>query len=140
MALARPSEPGALEEEDGEGGGGEAGGGRAGPGPSGGAFTPPEGGFGWVVVLAATWCNGSIFGIHNSFGMLYRLLLKEGSGGHPGQPHDPALEFKTEEAKVLSTGFREAVLRLRVELILWSQACVFLHEGEELCPVPPSVS
>ncbi|XP_075691836.1 monocarboxylate transporter 8 [Rhinoderma darwinii] len=37
----------------------------------------PEGGFGWVVALAATWCSGSIFGIHNSFGMLYVILQEE---------------------------------------------------------------
>ncbi|XP_068103677.1 monocarboxylate transporter 8 [Hyperolius riggenbachi] len=37
----------------------------------------PEGGFGWVVVLAATWCNGSIFGIQNSFGILFVMLQKE---------------------------------------------------------------
>uniref|UniRef100_A0A8I3W8H4 Solute carrier family 16 member 2 n=1 Tax=Callithrix jacchus TaxID=9483 RepID=A0A8I3W8H4_CALJA len=40
-------------------------------------FQPPEGGFGWVVVFAATWCNGSIFGIHNSVGILYSMLLEE---------------------------------------------------------------
>ncbi|KAM3911795.1 monocarboxylate transporter 8 [Leptodactylus fuscus] len=37
----------------------------------------PEGGFGWVVALAATWCSGSIFGIQNSFGILYVILQKE---------------------------------------------------------------
>ncbi|EHB15859.1 Monocarboxylate transporter 8 [Heterocephalus glaber] len=40
-------------------------------------FEPPEGGFGWMVVFAATWCNGSIFGIHNSVGILYSMLLEE---------------------------------------------------------------
>ncbi|XP_066212946.1 monocarboxylate transporter 8 isoform X1 [Saccopteryx leptura] len=40
-------------------------------------FQPPEGGFGWIVVFAATWCNGSIFGIQNSFGILYSMLLQE---------------------------------------------------------------
>lgn len=37
----------------------------------------PEGGFGWVVALAATWCNGSIFGIQNSFGILNVILQDE---------------------------------------------------------------
>ncbi|XP_006901837.1 PREDICTED: monocarboxylate transporter 8-like [Elephantulus edwardii] len=41
------------------------------------SFQPPEGGFGWMVVFAATWCNGSIFGIQNSFGILYSMLLQE---------------------------------------------------------------
>ncbi|XP_008324907.1 monocarboxylate transporter 8 [Cynoglossus semilaevis] len=43
----------------------------------GSEFVPPEGGFGWVVVLAATWCNGSIFGIQNSFGILHTKLVEE---------------------------------------------------------------
>ncbi|MXQ99197.1 hypothetical protein E5288_WYG002982 [Bos mutus] len=30
-----------------------------------------------MVVFAATWCNGSIFGIQNSFGILYSMLLQE---------------------------------------------------------------
>ncbi|XP_041846769.1 monocarboxylate transporter 8 [Melanotaenia boesemani] len=45
-------------------------------GPVGG-FVPPEGGWGWVVVFAATWCNGSIFGIQNSFGILHMMLVNE---------------------------------------------------------------
>lgn len=40
-------------------------------------FIPPEGGFGWVVVFAATWCNGSIFGIQNSFGILHEMLAND---------------------------------------------------------------
>ncbi|XP_026213204.1 monocarboxylate transporter 8 [Anabas testudineus] len=43
----------------------------------GAGFVPPEGGFGWLVVFAATWCNGSIFGIQNSFGILHMMLVKE---------------------------------------------------------------
>lgn len=35
-----------------------------------------EGGFGWLVVFAATWCHGSIFGIQNSFGIIHIMLLK----------------------------------------------------------------
>lgn len=43
----------------------------------GAGFVPPEGGWGWLVVFAATWCNGSIFGIQNSFGILHMMLVKE---------------------------------------------------------------
>ncbi|XP_054852429.1 monocarboxylate transporter 8 [Eublepharis macularius] len=93
MAPQRPAEQGALEEEDeaegAVGAAAAAGGGGGLAGPAG--FTPPEGGFGWLVVLAATWCNGSIFGIHNSFGMLYVLLQDEADGAGK----DPTLEFKT---------------------------------------------
>ncbi|XP_061455093.1 monocarboxylate transporter 8 isoform X2 [Rhineura floridana] len=98
---ALSEEKGALDEEEeregGAAGGREAafasavGAGGASPVAAAPRFTPPEGGFGWVVVLAATWCNGSIFGIHNSVGMLYVLLQEE-----VGAPEkDPALQFKT---------------------------------------------
>ncbi|XP_014866149.1 PREDICTED: monocarboxylate transporter 10 isoform X1 [Poecilia mexicana] len=40
-------------------------------------FVHPEGGWGWVVMLASMWCNGSVFGIQNSFGILYVSLLNE---------------------------------------------------------------
>ncbi|XP_046876260.1 monocarboxylate transporter 8 [Hypomesus transpacificus] len=43
----------------------------------GAGFEPPEGGFGWLVVFAATWCNGSIFGIQNSFGILHMMLARD---------------------------------------------------------------
>lgn len=32
---------------------------------------PPEGGWGWLVMLAAMWCNGSVFGIQNAYGVLF---------------------------------------------------------------------
>lgn len=56
----------------------------------GASFVPPEGGFGWLVVFAATWCNGSIFGIQNSFGILHSMLVKEHAN----------LEDKTSQFKV----------------------------------------
>lgn len=37
-------------------------------------FTPPDGGWGWVVCLASFWTNGTIFGIMNCFGVLYVKL------------------------------------------------------------------
>ncbi|XP_071501226.1 monocarboxylate transporter 10-like [Diadema antillarum] len=36
----------------------------------------PEGGWGWVVCLASCWTNGVVFGIINSFGVLYVVMLK----------------------------------------------------------------
>ncbi|XP_044161571.1 monocarboxylate transporter 8 [Bufo gargarizans] len=59
----------------------------------------PEGGFGWVVVLAATWCQGSIFGIQNSFGMLYVMLQTEMDGS---QEH--GMDFKTAWVGALAMG------------------------------------
>ena len=58
----------------------------------GAGFVPPEGGFGWLVVLAATWCNGSIFGIQNSFGILHMMLVKEHA-----DPDDKTSQFKVGE-------------------------------------------
>ncbi|KAK1889093.1 Monocarboxylate transporter 10, partial [Dissostichus eleginoides] len=64
------------------------------PEPSTGAqeveFVHPEGGWGWVVMLAAMWCNGSVFGIQNAFGILFLSLLREF-----GSEDDADLRFKT---------------------------------------------
>lgn len=40
-------------------------------------FYPPEGGWGWVVCLAAFFTNGTIFGIMNCFGVIYVKLQEE---------------------------------------------------------------
>ncbi|XP_037318296.1 monocarboxylate transporter 8 [Pungitius pungitius] len=65
----------------------------------GGAFVPPEGGFGWLVVFAATWCNGSIFGIQNSFGILHMMLMKEHD-----DPNDKTSQFKVAWVGSLAMG------------------------------------
>ncbi|XP_061581421.1 monocarboxylate transporter 8 [Cololabis saira] len=62
-------------------------------------FVPPEGGWGWLVVFAATWCNGSIFGIQNSFGILHMMLVKEHTS-----PDDPTSQFKVAWVGALSMG------------------------------------
>ncbi|XP_056328951.1 monocarboxylate transporter 8 [Danio aesculapii] len=62
-------------------------------------FVPPEGGFGWVVVFAATWCNGSIFGIQNSFGILHMMLVK-----HHEELTDQASQFKVAWVGALAMG------------------------------------
>ncbi|KAM9127130.1 monocarboxylate transporter 8 isoform 3-T4 [Pangshura tecta] len=85
---------GPKAEED-----GGAAGARGLPG-AGPGFQPPEGGFGWIVVFAATWCNGSIFGIQNSFGILYVMLQGDLGGGEK----DPTLEFKTALVGALAMG------------------------------------
>ena len=59
----------------------------------GGGFVPPEGGYGWLVVFAATWCNGSIFGIQNSFGILHSMLVKE----YANPEDNKTTEFKVGE-------------------------------------------
>uniref|UniRef100_A0A8C8RDR9 Monocarboxylate transporter 10 n=1 Tax=Pelusios castaneus TaxID=367368 RepID=A0A8C8RDR9_9SAUR len=71
----------------------------AGPG-----FQPPEGGFGWIVVFAATWCNGSIFGIQNSFGILYVMLQSELGGDGDEDSKNPQLQFRTALVGALAMG------------------------------------
>ncbi|XP_050807358.1 monocarboxylate transporter 10 isoform X3 [Gopherus flavomarginatus] len=51
---------------------------------------PPEGGWGWVVMLAAMWCNGAVFGIQNSCGVLFVSMLSEF-----GSQDDKQMVFKT---------------------------------------------
>lgn len=65
----------------------------------GGGSAPPEGGYGWLVVLAATWCNGSIFGIHNSFGILHTMLVREHT-----DPDDQTSQFKVAWVGSLAIG------------------------------------
>ncbi|XP_033907168.3 monocarboxylate transporter 8 [Acipenser ruthenus] len=62
-------------------------------------FEPPEGGFGWLVVFAATWCNGSIFGIQNSFGILHVMLVEDIQN-----PNDKTLQFKAAWVGALAMG------------------------------------
>ncbi|XP_077589071.1 monocarboxylate transporter 8 [Stigmatopora nigra] len=64
-----------------------------------GGFVPPDGGFGWLVVLAATWCNGSIFGIQNSFGILHMMLVREHA-----DPEDKTSQFKVAWVGALAMG------------------------------------
>ncbi|KAI5628899.1 solute carrier family 16, member 2 (thyroid hormone transporter) [Silurus asotus] len=66
---------------------------------SAGQFVPPEGGYGWLVALAATWCNGSIFGIQNSFGILHVMLAQE----HV-DPNDNASQFRVAWVGALAMG------------------------------------
>ena len=45
---------------------------EAGPRPvDSDVFVPPDGGWGWVVCLASLWANGTVFGIINTFGIIY---------------------------------------------------------------------
>ena len=41
-------------------------------------FVAPDGGFwGWVVCITSFWCNGTLFGILNTFGILFVALMQE---------------------------------------------------------------
>lgn len=55
-------------------------------------FVHPEGGWGWLVMLSSMWCNGSVFGIQNAFGILFLSLLREF-----GSEDDDDLRFRTGE-------------------------------------------
>ncbi|CAH1799429.1 unnamed protein product [Owenia fusiformis] len=41
----------------------------------------PDGGYGWLVMFTSFWVNGTIFGILNTFGVLYVRMLKDFSNG-----------------------------------------------------------
>ncbi|XP_076612553.1 monocarboxylate transporter 10 [Chaetodon auriga] len=69
------------------------------PGAEEDEFVHPEGGWGWVVMLSAMWCNGSVFGIQNAFGILFLSLLREF-----GSEHDDDLRFRTAWVGSLSMG------------------------------------
>ncbi|XP_053368142.1 monocarboxylate transporter 10-like [Clarias gariepinus] len=58
-----------------------------------------EGGWGWVVMLSSMWCIGSVFGIQNTFGILFVSLLKEF-----GSETDEDLRFRTAWVGSLSIG------------------------------------
>ncbi|XP_043861246.1 monocarboxylate transporter 10 [Dromiciops gliroides] len=60
---------------------------------------PPEGGWGWVVMLAAMWCNGSVFGIQNACGVLFVSMLETFDS-----KDDKAMVFKTAWVSSLSMG------------------------------------
>ncbi|XP_024898143.1 monocarboxylate transporter 10 [Pteropus alecto] len=60
---------------------------------------PPEGGWGWLVMLAAMWCNGSVFGIQNACGVLFVSMLKTF-----GSAEDNQMIFKTAWVSSLSIG------------------------------------
>ncbi|XP_058422436.1 monocarboxylate transporter 10 isoform X2 [Diceros bicornis minor] len=60
---------------------------------------PPEGGRGWLVMLAAMWCNGSVFGIQNACGVLFVSMLKT-----LGSKDDDLMIFKTAWVSSLSMG------------------------------------
>ncbi|XP_075354677.1 monocarboxylate transporter 10 [Mycteria americana] len=63
------------------------------------ALEPPEGGWGWVVMLAAMWCNGAVFGIQNACGVLFVSMLQQFGGSE-----DKQLAFKTAWVNSLSMG------------------------------------
>lgn len=60
---------------------------------------PPEGGWGWLVMLAAMWCNGSVFGIQNAYGVLFVSMLDTFSA-----KDDENMAFKTAWVGSLSMG------------------------------------
>lgn len=68
-------------------------------------FVHPEGGWGWVVMLAAMWCNGSVFGIQNAFGILFLSLLREF-----GSENDEDLRFRTGKCARARARVRERII------------------------------
>lgn len=53
------------------------------------AFVPPDGGWGWIVCLTSLWANGTVFGIINTFGIVYVQMRDHYS------KNDPEVSLKT---------------------------------------------
>ncbi|XP_060607305.1 monocarboxylate transporter 10-like [Ruditapes philippinarum] len=53
------------------------------------AFVPPDGGWGWIVCLTSLWANGTVFGIINTFGIVYVQMRDHYS------KDDPEVSLKT---------------------------------------------
>jgi len=49
-----------------------------------GEFVPPDGGWGWVVCFASLWANGVVFGIINTFGIVYVQMREHYAKNDPG--------------------------------------------------------
>ncbi len=54
---------------------------------------PKDGGWGWVVCLASLWTNGTIFGIINSFGVMYEKIYEEIEGANNFKLCELTFEF-----------------------------------------------
>lgn len=54
-----------------------------------GSFNPPDGGWGWIVCLTSLWANGTVFGIINTFGIVYVQMREHYS------KNDPEVSLKT---------------------------------------------
>lgn len=67
-------------------------------------FVHPEGGWGWVVMLASMWCNGSVFGIQNNFGVIYVYLLEEFASKETDSEYDKDLKFRACEYRLTWVG------------------------------------
>ena len=52
-------------------------------------FRPPDGGWGWVVCFTSMWTNGTVFGVLNTFGIIY-VAMRETYA-----KNDPDISFKT---------------------------------------------
>lgn len=84
-------------------------------------FVHPEGGWGWVVMLAAMWCNGSVFGIQNAFGILFLSLLREF-----GSENDEDLRFRTGKCARARAHVLEKEL-FGLDMNIHTQAHIYIH-------------
>ncbi|XP_060068494.1 monocarboxylate transporter 10-like isoform X2 [Ylistrum balloti] len=64
----------------------------------GGEFVHPDGGWGWVVCFTSMLTNGTVFGVINTFGIIYVVMLDEYADG------DPNISLKTSFVGSVCTG------------------------------------
>lgn len=63
-----------------------------------GEFVHPDGGWGWVVCFTSMLTNGTVFGVINTFGIIYVVMLEEYANG------DPNISLKTSFVGSVCTG------------------------------------
>lgn len=63
-----------------------------------GEFVPPDGGWGWVVCFTSMLTNGTVFGVINTFGIIYVVMVDEYAKG------DPNVSLKTAFVGSVCTG------------------------------------
>ena len=68
----------------------------AGHAENSGEFVPRDGGWGWVVCFTALWANGTVFGIINTFGIVYIQMREHYS------KNDPEVSLKTGMCKMIT--------------------------------------
>ena len=86
---------------------------EAGPGPvDSDIFVPPDGGWGWVICLTSLWANGTVFGIINTFGIIYVQMrdqyaqeeaLTRGLTGNGTETVSQDISLKTGESITIKT-------------------------------------
>ena len=69
-------------------------------------FVPPDGGWGWIVCLTSLWANGTVFGIINTFGIIYVQMREEYA-----KEEASAIEFPVNSTAIPDTDSQDVSLK-----------------------------